>query len=104
MEDSYDPDADRHYPWENVVILPIRPMLFTVDQVASMVGMDMTTLRRSHVYFVGRSVGANKATLLIARNIAGGADKPDWRIAENEFVRWLKVKGFRIERTGKILD
>jgi hypothetical protein len=35
---------------------------------------------------------------MIARNIALVDERPVWRIAEQELLRWLQVKGFKMYR------
>lgn len=76
--------------------LPIRPFLYTLEQVATLISMRMQTLMNQYIYFEGRNTGTKSVHLLLARNIAKPTDKPEWRVAEREFIRWLRVKGFRI--------
>lgn len=83
----------------NAVGMPPRVFLYTLDQIGVMLDLNETALAR-HVYFEGRSVGARKRGYMIARNIAPPDAKPEWRIAEREFVRWMKFKGFRYYERG----
>jgi hypothetical protein len=59
--------------------------------------MDMKQLTNGQwVHFEGRSIGICDKHMLLARNIQKDQEeKPEWRIAEKELIRWLRVKGFR---------
>jgi len=76
--------------------LPPRFFLYTLDQVATIVNMTEATLKNTYVHFDGRSVGARPHSKLMARNIAQPGTKPEWRIAENEVVRWLRYNNFKV--------
>ena len=76
--------------------LPPRVFLYTLDQIAMMIGVTLQTLKTSYVYFYGRSPGVAARDVLLARNIAPEGTTPDWRVAENELKRWLRIKGFRV--------
>lgn len=82
--------------------LPPRVFLYTLDQLCVMIDIDVKSLEKSHVYFEGRSIGTRRRDLMIARNIAAPDEKPEWRVAEREFVRWLKFKGFRYYEFGAV--
>ena len=76
--------------------LPLRPFLYTIDQVASFLDQDVNYVKTKQVYFWGRSTGTPHAYYLRARNIAPPDEKPDWRVTEQEMIRWLKMKGFKL--------
>lgn len=76
--------------------LPPRPFLYTLDQLAVLLDVSEVSLRQSHVYFEQRSTGVRRKDMMLARNIARPNEKPDWRVAEREFIRWMRTKGFRI--------
>lgn len=76
------------------VDFPPRLFLYSLDQVAFCLDMKIDTLRRSYIFFQGRSLGIAPRSLILARNIAGPLEQPMWRVAENELVRWMKHKGF----------
>jgi len=65
-----------------------------------MIDVKEDTIKRSYLYYEGRSVGSRRKDLMIARNVAPPDEKPDWRIAEREFVRWMRHKGFRYYERG----
>jgi len=77
------------------ITLPAKPFLYTLDQVAMILGMDEGTLARGYLYYAGRTSGVRKPGLLVARNINGPDKRPEWRIAEKELIRWMKHRGFR---------
>jgi hypothetical protein len=75
--------------------LPPRPFLYTIDQICTLIDIEEPALKASHVYYEGRSVGIPHKHLMVARNIAAPDEKPDWRVAERELIRWFKRKGFK---------
>lgn len=82
--------------------MPTRVFLYTLDQLSVMLDIDPKSIELQYVYFEGRSIGTKHRHLMIARNIAPSDQKPEWRIAEREFVRWLKFKGFRHYERGAV--
>lgn len=81
--------------------LPIRPFLYTLDQIAQLIGVTQKSLELSYIHFEGRTAGRKTRHVMSAVNIAERADRPDWRVNEAEFIRWLKFKKIRIyERFG----
>lgn len=80
--------------------LPPRPFLFTRDQIAGVLDLQPRNFNDKYVYYEGRTVGAKSKHLLVARNIAPPNESPEWRITEREFIRWMKVKGFRYYDRG----
>jgi hypothetical protein len=84
--------------------LPPRTFLYTLDQLSTLTGTSVKVLRESHLYFYGRDGGVKPPARMMARNIASEEDAPDWRVAEGEFVRWMKLKGFRVYSRGWAID
>lgn len=80
--------------------LPIRPFLFTLDQIATLIATSPSVVRSRYTFFEGRTVGKRQADRLLARNIANPGEDPDWRVAEAELIRWLRRKGFRFYERG----
>lgn len=76
--------------------LPVRPFLYSLDQIANLIAVDVTRLKQVYIYFYGRTTGAKRADFLEARNIAPNGVTPEWRVAENELVRWMRNVGFRV--------
>lgn len=82
--------------------LPPVTFFYTLDQIASMLVMPLGVFAAKYVYLMGRTVGVKTPHEMTARNIAKPGDKPDWRIPQAEFVRWLKLKGFKVQALGRI--
>lgn len=84
--------------------LPVRPFLWTVDQVATIISLQPRTMQIHYVYYEGRSTGAKSSSKLLARNIAPRDAPAEWRIAQEELIRWLRMKGFRFYEDGRLRD
>lgn len=84
--------------------LPPVTFFYTLDQIASMLNMSVETLVASHVYFHMRSTGMKSPHEMMARNIGKPGFPPDWRIAQAEFIRWLKLKGFKVQALGRVVN
>ena len=82
--------------------LPPVTFLYTLDQVANMLCMSVESFVSKYVYFMMVSRGVKSPHEMMARNIAKPGDKPDWRIPQAEFVRWLKLKGFKVQALGRV--
>lgn len=82
--------------------LPPRPFLYTIDQISVMTDLTEHNLITQHIYFEGRTVGSRQAHQMIARNLNVGQPlaKPDWRVLDREFVRWMKKRGYKYYDTG----
>lgn len=76
--------------------LPVRPFLYTIDQIATLTNISEDALRRDHLHYVPRSVGFRPKNMMETRNIAPEGQRPDWRVAEAELIRWLRVMGFKV--------
>lgn len=83
--------------------LPVVTFLYTLDQMASMMSMDLDGLAANYIYFQGRSLGRKRPNEMLARNIADEGKEPDWRVPQGEFVRWLRLKGFSVKPLGKVM-
>lgn len=86
------------------VNLPIRPFLYTLDQIAELISTPVRALAEKHVYFDNRSIGAKRPWHIMARNIAGPDDNPEWRVVDRELIRWMKNRGFRYIERGYVKD
>lgn len=80
--------------------LPFRVMLYTLDQVAMMLNVKIQHLEKKLIHFDGRSVGARHPSLLMARNIMPPGEKPEWRISEQEMIRWCRAKRIKVIYRG----
>jgi hypothetical protein len=77
-----------------IVRLPHKPFLYTVDQVALLVGESPVAFSKRYVFREGTDLGSRHPRQLRALNI-----EPEWlvdqtwRIHEDELKRWLRVIG-----------
>lgn len=85
-----------------VVGLPVRPFLYTLDQISMLIDVDEVQLKRTYVHFDGRSIGSAPRSKMLARNIAPPDATPDWRVVEREMIRWFKNRGFRYYDRGAV--
>lgn len=77
--------------------LPVRPFLYTLDQIAGLLSMSKDTLHRLVIYYEGRSVHRRTPEDLQFINLAKRGVKPEvWRCSEEEFIRWMRFKGFKV--------
>jgi hypothetical protein len=68
--------------------LPPRLFLYTVDQIMDM--LQISDIAKV-AHFEGRTPGVPARDRMVARNVAPADEKPEWRIEEKEFVRWMKA-------------
>jgi hypothetical protein len=83
--------------------LPTVTFLYTIDQIAAMVGHEYNSFVGRFVFFHLRNTRPKRPDEMLARNIAKPGDPPDWRIPQAEFVRWLRFKGFKVIPGGAVL-
>lgn len=76
--------------------LPVRPFLYTIDQVAVILNLAEVTVRENYLHLAGRTPGVQSKDTILAHNISPFDRKPEWRVEERELIRWLKRKGFRV--------
>ncbi len=85
--------------------MPPRIFLYTLDQISYMLEIPLKTLKLSYTYFQGISTGPKNRHMILARDISvPGTGQADWRVAETELTRWMKLKGFRFMRGGRLID
>ena len=82
--------------------LPPRPFLYTIDQISVLLDLPEKTLHTQYVYHEGRDIGIIHPHHMRGRNIAPPDEKPDWRVAEAELIRWMKRKGFKYYDRGVV--
>jgi hypothetical protein len=84
--------------------LPARPFLYTLDQIATLLAVELSSIKASYLYYEGRSSGIHRKDTMRTRNIAPIGEKPDWRVSEMEFTRWLRTKRFRVYERVRVRD
>lgn len=82
--------------------LPPRPFLYTVDQLSAVLSLTEQALHTRYLFHEGRDIGRRSVHQMVARNIAPPKDKPDWRVAEKELIRWMKLKRFKYYDRGYV--
>jgi len=93
---EYDPNHRPVKPYNpKLVGLPPRPFLYTADQIAGIIGVQVLSVETKYLYYEGRSIGFPTKNQMLARNIAPDNEKPEWRVAEGELIRWMRKKGFK---------
>lgn len=85
------------------VELPERVFLFTIDQIAMMLEVNETQVYDNYLFYEGRSVGVRPKDKMLTRDISpADAPKPEWRVTDKEFARWMRLKGFRFHTRGYV--
>lgn len=86
------------------VDLPLREFFYTLDQIAYMLDLDQKVLEKDYIWYQGREYGAPNGRI-IATNIAAADAEPNWRVAEVNFMRWMKARriGYDKTRAAKVL-
>lgn len=82
------------------VALPERTFLYTLDQIATLISLEEGTIKNTLIYYEGRSTGAVPRDKMRAINIMSAGEKPQWRVSDRDFRRWMRFKGFRYYERG----
>ena len=82
--------------------LPPRVFLYTLDQIAFILEVDLARLKRAYVFYEGRSTGLPGRDKIPARNIAPKGETPDWRVSEPALIHWMKLKGYKLLARGYV--
>lgn len=83
--------------------LPVRPFMFTLDQIAYLLDLTERKLRQDYIHYQGRSVGVCPKDKLLAVDISPeDAPRPEWRVAEKHLKRWMRFKGWKIYDRGYV--
>lgn len=75
--------------------LPVTDFLYTVDQIAMLMGVAEEVLRARYLFFDGRSMGTQHGKMR-ARNIAPDDRTPDWRVSSTQFKLFLQRRGYTV--------
>jgi len=71
----------------DVYHLPPRLFLYTLDQISDLLMVDNLS---KFLHKEGITPGTPKRDRMLARNIAPSGEKPEWRVEEDEFIRWMR--------------
>ena len=76
--------------------LPVRPFLFTLDQVAGLLCLTQEDLEENYIYFWGRTNARYRISgdYVKAINIAPPDKPPVWRVSEEDLLQWLSRRGW----------
>lgn len=80
--------------------LPPRPFLYTPDQLAGLLSLSETYVKTKLLFYAGREPGLRPRTKMTANNIAPEGETPQWRVTENELIRYLRLRGIRFYDRG----
>lgn len=84
--------------------IPFKVFLYTLEQVADMLAVDVKSFSARYVHYDNRTPGRKKSDTFMARDISPLGEKPDWRIADNEVLRWFKSKGYKLVERGWVVN
>lgn len=78
------------------VTLPLREFLYTFDQLALILNIEISSLTRDYIFFEGVTAGSSQGRMR-ARDIAPpNAAYRDWRVAESSFRMFLRRRGWQV--------
>lgn len=84
------------------VEMPVREFFYTLDQIAYMLDTTQQYLEESVLHYVGRSWHKKPRHMLRCVNIAKVDASPDWRVAETDFISWMKIKGITFRQQFQV--
>jgi hypothetical protein len=74
--------------------------MYTYDQIATMLELDEKYVKKVLFFYDKREPGLTPKTKMRAINIAPEGERPEWRVTEREFIRYLRRRGLKFyERT-----
>lgn len=79
----------------NIVEMPLREFLFTLDQIAALLNVSEEYLATQYLFFDGVTMGSSRGKMR-ARDISPDGQRRDWRVGESQFRIFLQRKGFRV--------
>ena len=82
--------------------LPPRIFFFTIDQIATLIELDEKYIKDHLLHYEGRSPGICPRGIMHALNMAPEGEKPEWRVSEQSFMRYLRVRGIRFYERGYV--
>jgi hypothetical protein len=86
--------------------LPLRPFLYTMDQIADILQVTLDDLLRpmnKWVHYYGINSGIPSQGKLVAHNV-GPTHSPDWRVSEDDLIRWLESRGWNVTDAKQIVS
>lgn len=80
--------------------LPPRIFFYTVDQIATLTELSSDHIKKKLLHYEGRSPGITPRGKMHAVNFSPEGEKPEWRVSEQQLVRYLKYLGIRFYERG----
>lgn len=80
--------------------LPPRIFMYTADQIATMLELELDYVKKSLFFYDRREPGLTPKTKMRAINIAPEGETPEWRVTERELIRYLRSRGLRFYERG----
>jgi len=80
--------------------LPPRIFMYTPDQIAAMLSLDETYVKKNLLFYDKRQPGIRPKAKLRAINIAPEGETPVWRVSERELIRYLRGRGLKFYERG----
>jgi hypothetical protein len=80
--------------------LPPRIFMYTPDQIATMLELDLTYVKKTLLFYDKREPGLAPKTKMRSINIAPEGETPEWRVTERELIRYLRNRGLRFYERG----
>ena len=75
--------------------LPARPFFYTLEQIGALLQLSDSKMKL-FIFYEGRTIIVRNRGHLQAVNIANDDQEPEWRVIEEELIRWMKYKGFQV--------
>lgn len=94
-------DMLRDDMYKTLLQIPIKMFMYHIDQIASMLDVTELTMKKNMLYYQGRERRKWTQDDLVAVNISRVNAPPEWRISEEEFMRWMKYKGIKFVNPRK---
>ncbi|ADD80839.1 gp053 [Rhodococcus phage ReqiDocB7] len=76
----------------DAIELPLKTFMYTVDQIAYMFDISEKHLREKILFYVGREMKKQDPMMLRAINIRGLNEAAEWRVTEEELIRWCRKR------------
>lgn len=87
-------------PEREKIGLPPRIFMFTADQIATMMELSDVYVKKTLLFYDKREPGLTPKTKMRAVNIAPEGERPEWRVTEREFIRYLRSRGVKFYDRG----
>lgn len=80
--------------------LPPRIFMYSPDQIATMLSLELKYVKSTLLFYDKREPGLTPKTKMRAVNIAPEGETPEWRVTENELLRYLRMRGIKFYDRG----